>query len=604
VFLYDAVGNKLKKTVTDNTGSTAKITTTDYIFGLVYQNDTLQFVSHEEGRIRPLFKTGQPLSYAYDYFIKDHLGNIRMLLTEQTGQSLYAATMETENAEKENALFSNIDNTRTALPPGYPADATTNPNNYVAKLNAVNGQKIGPSLVLRVMAGDTIQLGVKAFYKSTAANTSGTTSSSMLAALVQAFSGSSLSDGSHTGTGSSSAIATSFNSSDYDELIEKDPAQNLSDKPRAYMNYALFDDQFNMVNENSGVKQVQGSPDELQTLGTDRMVIKETGFMYIYTSNESGEDVFFDNLVVAHNSGPLLEETHYYPFGLSMAGISSKALKGAGYPENRLKYNGKELQNEEFKDGSGLELYSYGARMFDSQIGRWGCIDPHSDRYVALSPYNYVNNNPIIFIDPNGMDLIKIRVPDGNGGVKFATVDSKIANLAYNFAWAMYEKYGAVVTESYRTDLQQKNVSGSGGLKAKVGKSRHQQGFALDIGVNSAFSKKYGHTATKSEKTEVGEYGEGLGLGWDWRYKLRDYPHFEKTATDYGYKSLQEAYIVNKADYEKAGGKDGLPTATFNEEIKKVTIGGKEYEGIQLTKEEVKAVVDYIKELQEQNKKK
>lgn len=397
-YQYDALGIKLKKTVVDSTINPVKITVSDYEGSFLYQQDTLQYISHSEGRIRPVYDSGKAVQYAWDYFEKDHLGNVRIVLGSKTDTSLYAATMEANNTANENALFSNIDNTRDSLPSGYPVDSTTNPNEFVSKLNAVSGQKIGPSLVLRVMAGDTIQLGVKAFYKSIGNNTSNVTTSSILAALIQVLSGSSLPNREHGIMDAGAAIQTTFTSSEYDELKNKNPDENLSEKPKAYLNYVLFDNMFNMVEENSGVKQVQGDPDELQTLAVDKTVIIKSGFLYIYTSNESGENVYFDNLVVSHNSGPLLEETHYYPFGLTMKGISQSAVKGARYHENKLKFNGKEFQEE-----LGLSAYDFGARSYDPAIGRWMNIDPLAEKMRIYTPYNYAFNNPIRFIDPDGL---------------------------------------------------------------------------------------------------------------------------------------------------------------------------------------------------------
>jgi len=189
-----------------------------------------------------------------------------------------------------------------------------------------------------------------------------------------------------------------------------------SGTPKAYLNWMLLDNQFNYVGgfNQSGALPV-GNPNVLNTLATT-IKLHHSGYLYIWVSNETQDwMVFFDNLSIEHFNGPMVEENHYYPFGLTMAGISDKALK-TPYAQNKYRYNGKELQNQEFSDGTGLEEYDYGARFQDPQLGVWHSIDPLADMSRRWSPYNYANDNPIRFIDPDGMevkDSAGITIADG-----------------------------------------------------------------------------------------------------------------------------------------------------------------------------------------------
>jgi len=98
----------------------------------------------------------------------------------------------------------------------------------------------------------------------------------------------------------------------------------------------------------------------------------------------------------------IVQTSTYYPFGMVQT-QNNYNTGGNNYQLNKYLYNGKELQNDDL-GGVSLDWYDYGARFYDASLGRWHCIDPLAEKYDMLSPYNYCINNPIRYIDPDGLD--------------------------------------------------------------------------------------------------------------------------------------------------------------------------------------------------------
>jgi RHS repeat-associated protein len=76
---------------------------------------------------------------------------------------------------------------------------------------------------------------------------------------------------------------------------------------------------------------------------------------------------------------------------------------------------GQEKDDEIKGDGNS---YDFGARMYDSRIGRWMSIDPLFQKYSALTPYNFSLNSPLLFKDFDGRDAIVTVQKNPNGGGK------------------------------------------------------------------------------------------------------------------------------------------------------------------------------------------
>lgn len=426
-YVYDAAGNKLQKRLEDEYGNV--IETWDYIGSFVYKNDELQYILNEEGRARPVaveIQNSSPSQYltkfVYDYFVKDHLGNVRSTITSKPIDAHYRASHEVVSANAEELVFDHIPQVREIKP------GTSEPDDsYAARLNGGEADhRVGTAIVLQTKAGDKFRINVNAFYNGdyTQSDESGT--GALLESLASTLMGGTTPSGEVFGeTGNAMQIQQILADPNLaSQLADLTTANNNPDAPKAHLNYLWFNDKleldaahsgsFQVVQNTSGnawvnigtgndlsTGQAGGNGGNVYTIPDGGIFAPGTGILVVYIDNQSiGKDVWFDNLVVDHYESEVLEEDHYYPFGLSM-----NVTPNTNVPQQQpYKLNTKELESN-----FDVNTYDFGARMQDMQTGRWLSSDPLAEKYYNLSPYNYCGNNPVVNIDDNGMDYFYLN---------------------------------------------------------------------------------------------------------------------------------------------------------------------------------------------------
>nr|MDQ3396142.1 RHS repeat-associated core domain-containing protein [Bacteroidota bacterium] len=212
-------------------------------------------------------------------------------------------------------------------------------------------------------------------------------------------------------------ISTTMNTSYGSGSLLTNTAYNYTidaNNPMAFINMLFIPEraQSSIDKSHFAFKQISGGKQELNTttkaahnlMQINNFEAKEKGYIIIYLSNESTKltEVYFDELKITLNEHAVIQGDDYYPFGLSF-----NSFRRGTNTENKFLYNSKEVEGE-------MNWYDYGARRYDAELGRWHVVDPLSEQGRRWSPYIHAFDNPIRFIDPDGMWAYDVNT----GGIK------------------------------------------------------------------------------------------------------------------------------------------------------------------------------------------
>jgi RHS repeat-associated protein len=340
----------------------------------------------------------------YQYNLKDHLGNNRLTFTTKEEIINETATLESANAALEQSQFMRYAEARKVQ--SFLFDKTngsspTTTNGYAQRLSASANERYGLGKSVSVMPGDIIYTEVYAKYVdpvSTNWNTALTTIMSYVLAPGSAPPGT-IVDG--------ASYASSTATFPFTSAAVLNTANSSEPGPKAYLNWLVFDRDFNFILSESGYKRLSNAPKESgqdvahELLYSPQITIKQAGYVYIYVSNEetSPLEVYFDDFKVTHTKSLVIQTDDYYAFGLTYNSYSRESSV-----PNRIKFQG-----QEHVDDLGLNWDSFKWRNHQPDIGRFFNVDPLAESYYYNSPFAFSENKVTSHVELEGLESESIK---------------------------------------------------------------------------------------------------------------------------------------------------------------------------------------------------